>query len=207
MIRCLAIHKVPKNNHTAQYCSTVSYKWADNFDDVCRHPDAYTGCGASNWGGSDTIDRTLEKDKLRLTGKKIALSKPFEVEGCDDDCGHKYSWHHTITELYEVEEIPEPKPKFNLTDDEIKHCIFHLKITPYGYPNFVKHDYVADNLKKNGVKFARVNNSFGHNGYYFTGENPDGVRKFVKWAFTDNYLDTKQHADGNLLCCTPSLNG
>lgn len=59
---------------------------------------------ATDWGGSDEVDRTLEMRNYKLTGKEVRLEKPLEFKGCDSDCGHSYYWNFKVYTIAQVEE-------------------------------------------------------------------------------------------------------
>lgn len=57
---------------------------------------------ATNWGGCDKIQRTIEIEKLKPTGNKIVLQSPIVFYGEDDDMGHTYQWKFEVNEIHEV---------------------------------------------------------------------------------------------------------
>ena len=57
---------------------------------------------ATNWGGRDEIERTLDIINMKQTGKKIYLDKKIKFEGADSDMGHTYPWKFEIDEIHEL---------------------------------------------------------------------------------------------------------
>lgn len=96
----LAIHDDGKAN-------ILIYKWADTFQDVLKHPNAYNSQDSTNWCGSDDIHRVLKLTHKRMAGAIITLKEPFGVRGQDYDMGHTYDWKVKVVKICELKEMPE----------------------------------------------------------------------------------------------------
>ena len=59
---------------------------------------------ATDWDGSDDIERTLGFLRMKRTGRKITLGKKITFHGTDYDMGHYYNWQFSIDEIYELTE-------------------------------------------------------------------------------------------------------
>lgn len=70
-------------------------------DSAAIEPDDFVH-SATNWGGCDTISRTLSLRGLSLTGRKIKLPRPITYYGMDHDCGREYSWRFDVSEIWET---------------------------------------------------------------------------------------------------------
>lgn len=60
---------------------------------------------ATNWGGSDDIERTLRVKGIRQTGRKIVLPHSVLFSGTDYDMGHEYGWTFKVDEIWELKEV------------------------------------------------------------------------------------------------------
>ena len=89
---------------------------------------------ATNWGGCDRIERTLEMRGLKLTGRRIVLEKPIQFRGADNDHGQKYPWAFTVREIHEVSCEPEENnPACNASGISINDFLQrYRKICPCG---------------------------------------------------------------------------
>ena len=58
---------------------------------------------ATDWGGQDSIDRTLKIIGMKQTGRKIILDNPIVFRGRDEDWGREYPWEFEVKEIHELE--------------------------------------------------------------------------------------------------------
>lgn len=117
MKKVLAIHDDEKAN-------ILIYKWADTFQDVLKHPDAYNSQVSTNWCGSDDIHRVLKITHKKMASEIITLDKPFEVYGEDHDMGYTYDWKVKVVKICDLEEVhEEPKEREYSIDVSISLCI------------------------------------------------------------------------------------
>ena len=83
-------------------CILTSLLPFDMLDEGSIEESDFASVRATDWGGSDSISRTVELENLTLTGKKIILKEPIIFRGCDYDMGHTYGWKFKVTEIHEV---------------------------------------------------------------------------------------------------------
>ena len=57
---------------------------------------------ATNWGGSDTVERTCKLSGFKPTGRNIRLNTPIVFSGTDYDMGHEYGWTFQVDTICEV---------------------------------------------------------------------------------------------------------
>ena len=58
---------------------------------------------ATNWGGCDMIERTLDAIRKKPTGQKHILVDPIRFYGADYDRGMSCPWHFKVDEIWELE--------------------------------------------------------------------------------------------------------
>lgn len=58
---------------------------------------------ATNWGGCDFLERTLEHIRMRPTGQKYILVEPIRFYGSDYNHGVSCPWHFKVDEIWELE--------------------------------------------------------------------------------------------------------
>jgi len=72
---------------------TINKLYSHNFDH-----------SATNWMGSDNLERTLKLEKLALD-EKISLKLPIRITGEDSDMGHVYEWEIFVKEIFTTKPI------------------------------------------------------------------------------------------------------
>lgn len=58
---------------------------------------------ATNWGGCDKVERTLDILRMKPTGNKYILVDPIRFHGSDYDCGMSNPWCFKVDEIWELE--------------------------------------------------------------------------------------------------------
>ena len=57
---------------------------------------------STNWGGKDSLERTLSLEHLSLTGRELSLPRPIVFTGSDYDSGHNYDWQCNVVKIAET---------------------------------------------------------------------------------------------------------
>ena len=62
---------------------------------------------STNWGGKDSVSRTLKIEKLRIIGTQYILPKPITFSGVDYDHGCAQEWDFTVSMIIQVERMSD----------------------------------------------------------------------------------------------------
>ena len=69
---------------------------------------------STDWQGCDEVARTLELEKLELTGKTFTHNEV--VNGVDHDMGHEYDWRFSFDTVMEVKKVKSAETKSAVID-------------------------------------------------------------------------------------------
>lgn len=104
----------------------------------------------TDWGGCDTIPRTLSTKGLKQTGSAIKLENPLSFSGTDSDMGCEHQWTFNIDEIRELEPITNNYAEKSATVIHCKDCQFCMHDCE---PEHSRTTHYCEKLKKYTDKY------------------------------------------------------